>query len=230
MIKSFLIILSFSILLHSSQQVVLVVADNINSSQAKLECYDDSKLVFPAIHVNLGTKGLGWGLGNIQLLRNDYYPLKIEGDRRAPIGVFQLTHIFGYSKNSSFKLPYLYTSEDLICVDDSGSDFYNQIIQAHGNEKSFEFMKRQDGQYELGIVVAHNKEGIKSRGSCIFLHVQKDTNASTAGCTSMELKDLKKIVNWLDREKNPLLIQIPKSLSSEVLKKYPQLHNSTLLH
>jgi L,D-peptidoglycan transpeptidase YkuD (ErfK/YbiS/YcfS/YnhG family) len=223
MIKSFLILLSISIYAFSSQQIILVVSDDTNSSHAKLSCYEDNKKVFESISVNLGKNGLGLGIGEKQLSKDPQEPLKYEGDKKAPIGVFQLTALFGYTHKHHYKMPYLYTSEDLLCVDDSNSHFYNQIIQANGDEKSFEHMKRKDNQYQLGIVVAHNKKREKQRGSCIFIHVQKFPGATTLGCTSMSLEDLQKIANWLEISKNPLLIQIPKKRLQEILKLYPQL-------
>jgi L,D-peptidoglycan transpeptidase YkuD (ErfK/YbiS/YcfS/YnhG family) len=90
-------------------------------------------------------------------------------------------------------------------------------------------MKRKDGQYELGIVVAHNKNAVVQRGSCIFLHIKKSEEASTAGCSAMYLDEIQKISSWLDREKNPILIQIPKSSSKEIIKFYPELKGSELL-
>lgn len=126
-------------------------------------------------------------------------------------------------------MPYLYTSENLICVDDSNSFFYNHIIEANGNEKSFEYMRRKDHQYKLGIVVQHNKNGLEKRGSCIFIHVKKSKDSPTAGCSAIELEELQKIVLWLDKKKNPILIQIPKSSSAEILKLYPELKSSQLL-
>ena len=230
MIKSFLITISFSILLHSSQQIILVVSDDFKSDRAQLECYEGSKSVCGTIDVNIGKNGLGWGLGIHNLHQKSSDPLKYEGDKKAPIGVFSLTNIYGYSKNHDYNMPYLYTSKNLICVDDSNSPFYNQVIEANGNEISFENMKRSDHQYELGIMVAHNSEAKKKRGSCIFLHVKKEENAPTAGCTSMNLEEIKKIASWLDKNKNPILIQIPKSSSEGVLKLYPQLKNASLLH
>jgi L,D-peptidoglycan transpeptidase YkuD (ErfK/YbiS/YcfS/YnhG family) len=229
MIKTFLIIISFQILLYSSQQIILVVANDFNTSQAFLECYEDGEKLFDTLNVNIGTNGLGWGIGEIALTQKSHEPLKYEGDKKSPAGVFKLTDIYGYSKNSNYKMPYLYTSENLICVDDSDSLFYNHIIQMNGDEKSFEYMKREDGQYELGIVVAHNKNALKQRGSCIFLHVKKSEDATTAGCSAMRLGEIKQIGNWLDSKKNPILIQIPKSSSKEILKLYPQLKNSKLL-
>jgi len=231
MIKTFLILINLVNILYSSQQIILVVSNNIDSSVAKLECYEDNggKKIFKTMDVNIGKNGLAWGLGEINLPQNNSEPLKYEGDKKAPIGVFKLTHIFGYEKKIKFKMPYLYANKDLICVDDSNSKFYNKIVQRKGNEKSFEFMKRDDHQYELGIVVEHNKQAQKGRGSCIFLHVKKSENSSTAGCTAMSLDEIKKITNWLDKDKNPILIQIPLSYSKEILKLYPQIKNSGLL-
>ena len=163
MIKSFLITVSFSILLHSSQQIILVVSDNFQSPKALLECYEDSKSLCGTIEVNIGKNGLGWGLGEKKLHQKNGEPLKYEGDNKAPIGVFNLTNIYGYSKTNNFNMPYLYTSKNLICVDDSSSPFYNQIIESNGNEKSYENMKRSDHQYELGITVAHNSEAIEKK-------------------------------------------------------------------
>jgi len=230
MIKSFLIIASFSILLFSSQQIVLVVSKDMNSTKAKLACYEDSKKVFQTLTVNLGFNGLGWGLGEINLVDvNDTSSLKKEGDKKAPAGIFRLIDIFGYSQKSDFKLPYLYTSKSLICVDDINSNFYNQIIEAKGDEKSFEYMKRNDNLYKVGIVVGHNMEAKKGYGSCIFMHIQRDENSPTVGCTSMKEADIKNIAKWLDKDKNPILIQIPKSYSKKILKLYPNLKDSQLL-
>ena len=229
MIKSFLITISFSILLHSSQQIILVVSDDFISPKAQLECYEGSESLCGTIDVNIGKNGLGWGLGIQNLHQNQGEPLKYEGDKKAPVGVFNLTDIYGYSKTHDFNMPYLHTSKNLICVDDSNSPFYNQVIESNGDEKSFENMKRSDHQYELGIMVAHNSEAIEKRGSCIFLHVKKKKDAPTAGCTSMNLEEIKMITSWLDQSKNPILIQIPKSSSKEILKLYPHLKDSKLL-
>ena len=229
MIKSFLIIVSFSTLLLASQQIVLVVADDFNTSVAKLECYEGSKLIYKDIDVNLGKNGLGWGIGIKEIPHAANEPIKHEGDKKAPAGVFALTNAFGYAHKTNTKLPYLYASKETICVDDSNSPFYNQIIQAHGDEKSFEHMCRKDDQYKIGIVVAHNPQALSQRGSCIFMHIQKAPNSPTVGCTSMQEHDLRKIVKWLDKKKNPILIQIPKKYTGEIKKEYPLLEDSKLL-
>jgi len=229
MIKSFLNLICISTLLFSSEQIVLVVSDNFDASKAKLECYENGKKVFKTVDVNLGKNGLGWGLGEISFKQKKGEALKYEGDKKAPIGVFKLSAVFGYEKNLKLQMPYRFASENLICVDDSKSKDYNQIIQAKGNEKSFEYMKRKDNLYKYGIVVAHNPNALKNRGSCIFMHIQRGKGVPTVGCTSMDEADLKKIVYWLDEKKDPILIQIPQSESEVIKAKFPELQNSELL-
>ena len=224
MIKTFLILIIFTNFLHSSQQIIVVVSPNFNSSKAKLSCYEDDKKVFDTIDVNLGTKGLGWGLGEFKLKQKENEPTKKEGDKKAPAGVFKLTSTFGYAKNENFDLKYAHLSKKLICVDDSNSKHYNKIIEMPNKRpNSFEQMRRDDDQYRLGVVVLHNKKQKKQAGSCIFLHVQKSKNASTAGCTSMTLDDMRKINSWLDGSKNPILIQVPKSSLNEIKELFPTL-------
>jgi L,D-peptidoglycan transpeptidase YkuD (ErfK/YbiS/YcfS/YnhG family) len=231
MIKSILILISIPIFLYCNEQILLVVSKDFNTSKASLECYEDGKKVFDTIEVNIGTNGLGWGLGETVLEQKESEPHKREGDKKAPAGVFKLTKIFGYEMDKSFHMPYIHSSKELICVDDVNSSFYNQLIyMPEVAPQSFEFMRREDAQYELGVVIEHNKEGIKGNGSCIFMHVKKAEESSTAGCTAMHLEEIKKVTSWLDAEKNPTLIQIPKSSAKEILERYPELRSSELLH
>jgi len=224
MVKAFLILISIQIFLYSGEQIILVVSNSLNSQKAILSSFEDGKKVFEPFEVNIGKNGLGWGIGNIKLAHESSQAIKHEGDKKAPVGIFSLESIFGYKKDLNLKMPYLHATKELICVDDSNSNYYNQIINIEKEKpNSFEYMKRDDNQYELGVVVAHNKNQIKKRGSCIFLHVQKSEDAPTAGCTSMSLQNITKIVNWLDRSKKPILIQIPKSELNQILKLYPEL-------
>ena len=76
--------------------------------------------------------------------------------------------------------------------------------------KSSEKMLAVGEQYALGVFVAYNSYPITSgNGSCIFLHIWKDSATPTAGCTAMERPSLERIVAWLDAKKNPYLVQLP---------------------
>ncbi len=228
MVKSFLIIIFVQIFLYANAQIILVVSENIDSQKAILMSFEDAKEVFAPFEVNIGANGLAFGVGEKELKQDENEPLKYEGDKKAPIGIFLLGSVFGYEENNQSKMPYQKANKELICVDDADSKQYNKIVRIDSAKpenipKSFEYMKRDDAQYELGVVVLHNKEQLRYRGSCIFLHVEASQDAPTAGCTSMSLENMKKIVDWLDKSKNPILIQITKSRLDEILELYPEL-------
>lgn len=219
MVKSFLIIIICQIFANASQQVILVLAENENSQKAMLYSFENGEMVLEPFEVNIGENGVGAGEG--ELLFGTTLVKKYEGDKKSPVGVFALESVFGYEDSYRLNMPYLHANNELICVDDSNSIHYNQIIKMPEEKpQSFEKMKREDAQYELGVVVAYNKHGVKERGSCIFLHVAKSKDAPTSGCISMSLEEMKNIVFWLDKSKNPTLIQIKREELDIALREF----------
>ena len=224
MLKTFLIIINLQIFLYAANQIILVVSERESSNKAVLRCFEGNKEVFNDIDVNLGKNGLAWGISDFSLPHKKNEPIKQEGDKKAPMGIFKLSSVFGYAPKFKTKMPYIQATKNLICIDDSHHKQYNKIIaMPKAKPQSFEYMKRKDNQYKLGIVVEHNAEQKPLGGSCIFLHIQKHKDAPTAGCTSMRYEDMKKIVSWLDEKKNPLLIQVTKKYLREVQRVYPEL-------
>lgn len=143
---------------------------------------------------------------------------KVEGDGNSPAGLFPLTSSFGsMPKPRRTQLPYTKLDEFTECVDDPQSSFYNRIVNRMqvGNFewKSSEKMLAITPEYDLGVFVAYNTYPVeKNHGSCIFLHIWKDANSPTAGCTAMERRDLERVVAWLSPSKNPYLVQMPKKV------------------
>jgi L,D-peptidoglycan transpeptidase YkuD (ErfK/YbiS/YcfS/YnhG family) len=220
MIKVFLILLDMSANLLYARQVVLVVSDNFNTTKAKMYCFENGMIIFQNIDVNLGRNGLAWDMLDKTFSHVADQPMKQEGDGKSPAGVFALTSSFGYETHT-FLLPYHSSTSEDICVDDSNSSLYNSLITMPPiKPNSFEYMKRQDDQYKLGVVVDYNPDKIAHNGSCIFLHVQKELNHPTAGCTSMEYEDLYKLLNWLDISKKPVLVQITKQYINEAIEEF----------
>ena len=218
--KNLLLLLLISIL-HAdlpiekeTKQLLVVTSADFNSSTAILQAYERETnqwiKIFEPISVNLGRNGLGWAESKKHFTFKKDEPFKYEGDGKAPAGLFSLDTFFGYEKRE-FNFPYLQVGKDDICVDDSNSEEYNKLVKIDNtkNYQSFELMRRNDDLYELGILVGHNKKGTKKRGSCIFLHIQRDQNSPTSGCTSMSKPELLKLMQWLDYDKKPLLLQVP---------------------
>ena len=86
--------------------------------------------------------------------------------------------------------------------------------------KSSEKMLAVGEQYDLGVFVAHNSERQAGGGSCIFLHIWKDADSPTVGCTAMARENIEKILTFLDAKKNPVLIQLPEDTYTQFQTKW----------
>ena len=216
-----------------SRQALVVQAETWDSTQATLQRYTKMadlgrpkgkslwKPVGRPIVVVLGKGGLGWGIGvpnaSLEALGTPEgtEPIKQEGDGKSPAGIFKLGSAYGYAASplSRMKWPYQVSAQDLRCVDDPKSSFYNQILPEKPKLwDSAEVMRRSDVLYTWVLDVEHNKQpATPGKGSCIFLHVWRGETSPTVGCTAMAQKDLKKVLLWLDPKAQPLLIQLPKT-------------------
>lgn len=223
------LLLFLTSLFSETKQVVFVLADNFNSTTAKLVQYEklDGKFkqVSKPIKVNIGQNGLGWGLSNYEFKKATNEPLKKEGDKKAVAGIFDLTKIYTYHNSLQTKMPYEKSTQNHICVDDTNSNMYNKVVKTKNkkNFKSFENMLLKNETYEYVIFVKHNENQIKKSGSCIFLHVENPKKKETSGCTSMKKNQIEKLVKWLDIKKEPILIQLPKKACLGMKNAYPLL-------
>lgn len=210
------LILFFGFVASAHEQLILVVAETMEVPTATLQRYEYTKSgwhkVGKTIPVNIGRRGLGWGIGLLEVPHDPADPIKHEGDGKAPAGVFALGPEFGYSPRAMGSMPYLHATDDLICIDDTASDTYNRIehISPNMSLRSFEWMRRDDKLYRHGIVVLHNTKRIPGKGSCIFLHIERTPGVGTAGCTSMSETELRRIIQWLEPAASPILVQIPR--------------------
>jgi L,D-peptidoglycan transpeptidase YkuD (ErfK/YbiS/YcfS/YnhG family) len=109
-------------------------------------------------------------------------------------------------------MPFVQVDTNFYCVDDSNSFYYNTLIvsdTAQRNFNSFEYMKRPDALYEYGVWVLYNSQPVRAGdGSCIFLHIWRNENSGTAGCTAMARENIIKLIHWLDEKKKPVLVQV----------------------
>lgn len=204
-----------------SLQAVVVTTKDWNSVQGEARLFErktaNSKWIAAAnfFPIVVGKNGVAWGVG-LHKLPTDTgrVLLKTEGDGKAPAGIFALTSAFGSGEKLTYvKLPYTRLTVSIECVDDVKSANYNLIVDAKkiGNTdwKSSEKMLAVGEQYDLGVFVAHNFERQAGGGSCIFLHIWKNSDTGTAGCTAMARKNIESVLRFLNPQKNPVLIQLP---------------------
>ena len=141
--------------------------------------------------------------------RNGIAPLgqKKEGDGRTPSGIYPLGSAFGYPVSIDTGLPYRQATDLDFWVDDTKSMQYNQWVHGTPIANSFEQMKRLDNLYQFGIVIGYNMNPIiPGAGSAIFMHVWRRYNSSTAGCVAVNQRYLRKILHWLDKQYQPVII------------------------
>jgi len=225
--KLFLPLLVTVLSADASEQLILIISNDFNVSHAILTRYEKAdkqyQQVGKSIQVNIGRNGLGWGIGETGFIPKSSEPVKKEGDGKAPAGIFKISKAFGYTKTLETKMPYVQADSELICVDDVNSSYYNQLLslQNAAQPKSFEWMRRKDDLYKMGLVVEHNSAARKGAGSCIFFHIRKSEDAPTAGCSAMKEDDLFTIIKWLDPKKDPRVVQIPKRYCTQAQTLFP---------
>ena len=197
-----------------TKQIILVTTPSWESCQGKLYQYERSStgewvLQKPSIPVVVGKNGMAWGLG---LHTNPAGPVKREGDGKSPSGVFTLGPAFGHHPFQT-KMDFFSLNSDIEAVDDPSSRYYNQIVDRQKISAIDWTSSEKMGEislYELGLVIHHNWETpVPGAGSAIFMHLWRDEVSGTAGCTAMSHQNLSELLQWLDPQKKPLLIQVP---------------------
>ena len=117
---------------------------------------------------------------------------KREGDKKTPIGKFNIGHL--YYRKDRIKKP----TTNLNCIsiqknmgwcdDVANKKKYNKLIKVNKNIKH-EKLYRQDNKYDLLIPIKYNfYNTVLGKGSCIFIHLTRNYQP-TAGCIALKEKD-----------------------------------------
>jgi len=222
--------LELSTSINSSRQLIVVITPSWIDLKARMYRFERSEKGWQKLtdHYDavVGSNGMAWGIGLHD--KNTGGPVKTEGDRKAPAGIFYLIMAMGYDAlpPAGTTFPYEQIKEKSHCVDDASSKYYNQIVnEADLNApvsnawKSSELMKRKDVLYKWLVVVDHNAtDPMPGAGSCIFIHIWRSKGKGTAGCTAMEEKAVIGLMSWLKKDAHPVLVQLPKAEYERVWK------------
>ena len=216
---------STAALLKSAGQMVLVTTPAWSTVRGTLSAFErgadgtwqpahlSGVAASTPVPIVVGQNGTAWDAALVPPVAG---PVKVEGDGKSPAGVFALGSAFGMAAATEaawLKLPYLELTPSLECVDDPASGHYNELLARESVDvdwKSSEKMRATGPAYQWGIVVQHNtRPAVPGRGSCVFLHVGGDGGKGTAGCTAMAEPSLKAVMQWLDPQRAPVLVQLP---------------------
>jgi L,D-peptidoglycan transpeptidase YkuD (ErfK/YbiS/YcfS/YnhG family) len=176
--------------LASARRLVLVTTETMNATAATLQLFERDSTAHPwraaatAEPAVIGRAGMGWSHFFRQLARAGE-PIKVEGDKRAPAGIYPIGRSFGTLASS--RPDHLQVTGDTVCVYEPASPAYNRITSRAGVAPgvNVENMSRMLPMYRRGLVVDYPTDGRARAGSCIFIHVWRSPTTGTAGCVAL---------------------------------------------
>jgi L,D-peptidoglycan transpeptidase YkuD (ErfK/YbiS/YcfS/YnhG family) len=176
--------------LAGAKRLVLVTAPSMNDVVATMRLYEraSANAAWRALGATepatIGKVGMGWSQFFLKLARRGE-PLKVEGDKRTPAGIYPIGRSFGILASS--RPDYLHVTSDTICVHDLSSPAYNTIASRArvGPAVHAENMSRILPMYRRGLLVDYPTDARKQAGSCIFIHVWRSPTTGTAGCVAV---------------------------------------------
>jgi len=127
---------------------------------------------------------------------------KREGDGTTPSGTYGFSFFFGVDSNPGVSFSYRHAYPYDYWDDDPASARYNEWINARTQNAGRDpEPMHQVPAYDYAAVIAYNTARVPGRGSAIFLHV--GTGGDTAGCVSLPVAELLKVLRWLKPADNP---------------------------
>lgn len=203
-------------------QVVVGVASGWDSSEALVQRWsrtaDGWEAVGEVAPARLGRSGLAWGLGLHPAVEGR---AKVEGDWRAPAGVFSIGVAFSDGPAGPWAWPIRQVTERDLWVEDPASEHYNRHLVVPTDRTLTEWesgqrMRMGDPAHRLKLVVNHNAEPpTPGAGSAIFFHIWRgdalSTSPPTAGCTAMDATSLEALLGWLEPQASPVYVLLPEA-------------------
>ena len=171
----------------ASQTSQIVLVDYKNGSKANLSIHEKQDGVWTQLYECEAYVGRN-GIGKTK-----------EGDKKTPVGTFNLTTPFGIKADPGANGTYTQVTKYHYWCGTSGSDLYNQLVDMRITDRKYtsndEYLINYKGEYNYCMFIDYNASGEAGKGSCIFLHCtgKKDY---TAGCIAVPEKVMKRIIQW----------------------------------
>jgi L,D-peptidoglycan transpeptidase YkuD (ErfK/YbiS/YcfS/YnhG family) len=208
--------------LNQHNQMVLVIADDWGSSEAKMSVYkrkdhhSEWEIEKEPLDAKLSPKGLAWGRGlhpNKKLIG----PRKREEDKRTPAGIFAIGPIVGKRVKvelTPLEMPYIHLSESILAVNDILSPYYNQIVDSRYVEKNWNSSVNLSNALCLkwGAIIEYNLHpSISREGSSTFLLENTgEPSMLDFAFVALAYKDLEETIYCLRQVDKPLIVLLTK--------------------
>jgi L,D-peptidoglycan transpeptidase YkuD (ErfK/YbiS/YcfS/YnhG family) len=129
---------------------------------------------------------------------------KREGDGKTPSGTYGFSFLFGVDPNPGVAFPYRHAYRYDYWDDDSRSTRYNEWVDARRvSPGAYPEPLHNVPAYDYAAVIDYNPARVPGRGSAIFLHV--GSGGATAGCVSLPVKQLLRVLRWLRPRDRPVI-------------------------
>jgi L,D-peptidoglycan transpeptidase YkuD (ErfK/YbiS/YcfS/YnhG family) len=186
---------------RTGSQLVTVTAASYGATQAELTAY---RWAGGRWHLVFGP-WVAW------IGRNGMAPpgAKREGDGRTPSGTFSFGFFFGVDPDPGVLFPYRRIAADDFWDDDPSSPLYNEWVDDRYANPGAAPEPMYVSAYDYGAVIAYNTARTPGLGSAIFLHINIGT--PTAGCVTLPVGELLKVLRWLNPAASPRITMAVKT-------------------
>jgi L,D-peptidoglycan transpeptidase YkuD (ErfK/YbiS/YcfS/YnhG family) len=127
---------------------------------------------------------------------------KVEGDGTTPMGRFPIRRLFyrpDRVRDIACAFPIQPMSPADGWCDAPGDPAYNRQV-TRPYPASHETMWREDGLYDLVLVIGHNDDPVVSgKGSAVFLHLARPDFGPTEGCVAFARADFIRLLGAIDQ-------------------------------
>jgi L,D-peptidoglycan transpeptidase YkuD (ErfK/YbiS/YcfS/YnhG family) len=169
--------------------------------------------------VLFGKGGLAWGRG---LNPPQPGPQKVDGDHRNPAGLFKIGFVLGYAPklpDGAKGWPYHQVTDRDAWIDDPAlADLgYNHLYTLPPGAPYPAWWEKEklhlgDAAYQWLVLIEHNYDHPDpGAGNEIFFHVRRGDHYRTAGCTTMKLDDLERLIKWLEPGSKAMLAELTRA-------------------
>ncbi len=182
--------------LAAARQLITVTASSRTTSYATFRAYQVTGtrrvLVFGPWTARVGYNGIAAP------------GAKREGDGRTPSGTYGFTFFFGVDPSPGVTFSYRHAYPYDYWDDDPASPRYNEWVDARTASPGRDPEPLHNvPAYDYAAVIGYNTARRPGLGSAIFLHA--GTGTGTAGCVSLPVAELIRVLRWLRPTGHPAI-------------------------